>query len=101
VLAACALQKVTGFRSQTQAKRHITKAVASVADLLRNTPAIGRKCYIHPAIVEAYSDGALERLKRRGTSRSSSAPLDELRRMEPAVLALLRRRHSATLRAAA
>jgi DNA topoisomerase-1 len=82
-------------------KRNITKAVESVADLLRNTPAICRKCYIHPAIVEAYSEGGLERLKARGTSRSSSTPLDELRRMEPAVLALLRRRQSAILRAAA
>jgi DNA topoisomerase-1 len=101
VLAACALQKMPGFRSQTQAKRNITKAVESVADLLRNTPAICRKCYIHPAVVEAYSDRMLNRLKVRGTSRSGSTPFDELRRMEPAVLALLRRRHAATSQAAA
>ena len=101
VLAACALQRVPRFRSQAQAKRNIARAVESVADLLRNTPAICRKCYIHPAIVDAYGDGTLGRLKARGTSRSGSSPLDDWRRMEPAVLALLRRRHSVTNQAAA
>jgi DNA topoisomerase-1 len=101
VLAACALQKVPLFHSQTQAKRNIAKAVESVADLLRNTPTICRKSYIHPAIVDAYSDRTLGRLKPRRTSRGGSTPLDELRRMEPVVLALLKRRQSAPVRVAA
>jgi DNA topoisomerase I len=37
-----------------------------VAKRLGNTPAICRKCYIHPAIFEGYLDGSLaEGLKQR------------------------------------
>ena len=40
--------------------RHDTvQAVEAVAKLLGNTPAICRKCYIHPAIFEGYLDGSL------------------------------------------
>jgi DNA topoisomerase-1 len=39
--------------------KRIAQAVATVAEQLRNTPAICRRCYIHPAIIQAYQDAAL------------------------------------------
>ncbi len=58
VLAAKALAEVAGFASNTEAKRNIVRAIESVAKRLGNTKAVCRKCYIHPAILDAYMDGA-------------------------------------------
>jgi DNA topoisomerase-1 len=41
--------------SQTERKSRIVEAVKQVAELLRNTPAVCRKCYVHPALLEAYA----------------------------------------------
>jgi DNA topoisomerase-1 len=58
VLAAKALAETATFASATEAKRNIVKAIESVAKRLGNTKAVCRKCYIHPAILDAYMDGA-------------------------------------------
>lgn len=57
VLAACALRDAAPFDSQTQAKRNVVLAVESVAKRLGNTRAVCRKCYIHPAVLDAYFNG--------------------------------------------
>ena len=54
VLAAIALSKQEAFETKKQAKANIKTAICAVAELLGNTPAVCRKCYIHPVIVEAY-----------------------------------------------
>ena len=54
VLAAIALSKQEEFETKKQAKSNIKTAICAVAELLGNTPAVCRKCYIHPMIVEAY-----------------------------------------------
>ncbi len=58
-LAARALAGSPPFDSATQAKKNVVAAVQAVAQQLRNTPTICRKCYIHPTIIEAYLDGTL------------------------------------------
>lgn len=64
-LAALALQELQEFDSETRKKKHVVQAVEAVAKLLGNTPAICRKCYIHPMIFEGYLDGSLaEALKQ-------------------------------------
>jgi len=51
--------------SNTDIKSVIARAVEEVAKQLGNTPAICRKCYIHPAVLLAYQDPALfERWKK-------------------------------------
>jgi DNA topoisomerase-1 len=57
VLAAQALARLARFKSQTEAKRNVARAIACVADRLGNTKAVCRKAYIHPAVVAAYMDG--------------------------------------------
>jgi DNA topoisomerase-1 len=54
VLAAIALSRQEDFETKKQAKSNIKTAICAVAELLGNTPAICRKCYVHPVIVEAY-----------------------------------------------
>ena len=42
-------------------KKTQVEAIKQVAKRLGNTPAICRKCYIHPAVLEGYLDGSLRR----------------------------------------
>lgn len=95
VLASLALQEFEAFDSQTQAKRNVVRAIERVAARLGNTPSVCRTCYVHPAVLDAYTDGALlESLSRRAEQEMTGSPGD-LRPEEAAVLALLRRRLSA------
>ena len=65
-LAAEALKEFEDFDTEAAAKRNVTKAIESVAERLGNTKAVCRKCYVHPAIVDAYMDRSLlETLKHR------------------------------------
>ena len=57
VLAGIALNAVGGFTTKKQAKKNIRDAISAVAEVLGNTAAICRKCYIHPTLVEAYLKG--------------------------------------------
>ena len=81
VLAAKALAEVATFASATEAKRNIVKAIESVAKRLGNTKAVCRKCYIHPAILDAYMDGAtIETLKTQCRTPGQVARLAQQRR---------------------
>lgn len=48
--------------SATEARRHIVATVKDVAALLRNTPAVCRRCYIHPAVISAFEADELQNL---------------------------------------
>jgi DNA topoisomerase-1 len=56
-LTAIALNAQGEFETKKQAKANLKTAISAVARLLGNTRAICRKCYVHPAIVEAYLHG--------------------------------------------
>jgi DNA topoisomerase-1 len=74
VLAAKALADVAACKSNADARRNIARAVESVAKRLGNTKTVCRKCYIHPAILHAYVDGAtIETLKTRARRLATSA----------------------------
>ena len=88
VLAAKALAEVAAFSSNTEAKRNVVKAIESVAKRLGNTKAVCRKCYVHPAILDAYMDGstiATLKARARSLARSSAA----LNAEEAAVVGML------------
>jgi DNA topoisomerase-1 len=91
VLAAKALAEVAEFKSDTEAKRKIAVAIEAVAKRLGNTKAVCRKSYIHPAILDAYMEGATIQtpmVRASRFSRSGSALSSE----ELAVVGLLERR---------
>jgi DNA topoisomerase-1 len=89
ILAAIALTTAGDFETKKQAKANIKNAIGAVAKILRNTPAICRKCYIHPAVLEAYLDGNLiEGLKKR-TGEELEKEVINLAPAEAAVLKLL------------
>jgi DNA topoisomerase-1 len=91
-LAAQALQEFHDFDSTAAAKRNITKAIERVAERLGNTQAICRKCYVHPAIIEAYMDRSLVKMLKRQTEKELRGTLHRLSSEEAAVLALLQQR---------
>jgi len=89
VLAAIALNAQGEFETKKQAKANVKTAVCAVAELLGNTPAICRKCYVHPAIVEAYLSGR----QIAGLGQVIKTPDNiNLRAVEAAVLKFLRAR---------
>lgn len=92
VLAAVALHEFELFSTQTQAKKNVVSAVEAVSRMLGNTPAVTRKCYIHPAILESYLEGSpIEVLKRRVDAEMEDAS-DCLKPEEKSVLTFLQRR---------
>jgi DNA topoisomerase I len=57
VLAAAALSGEPRPKSEAVGKRTIAAAVASVAEVLGNTPAVCRRSYIDPRVFDRYRDG--------------------------------------------
>jgi DNA topoisomerase I len=95
-LAALALRELESFDSQAKAKRNVVQAVEAVSKMLGNTPAICRKCYIHPAVFDGYLDGSLlEALKRRADAKLAN-PHAGLKAEEVAVMGFLSRQLAAT-----
>jgi DNA topoisomerase I len=86
VLAASALSRCADFSSEREAKRLVVGAIRSVAERLGNTPAVCRKSYIHPVVVESFIYPAREVRVRRKIRHASGLHVGEAE-----VLALLRR----------
>jgi DNA topoisomerase-1 len=84
VLASEKLEGYPAVESATKAKAACVNAIAEVAARLGNTPAICRKCYIHPEILAAFLDeDKLTRWKKAFSAAKDSA---ERSRHESAVL---------------
>jgi DNA topoisomerase-1 len=92
VLAAVALREFEQFDSQAQAKKNVTQAIQSVAEKLRNTPSVCRKCYVHPAILDSYLEGTTLPMLREQAAAELVTNLHDLRPEEAAVLAMLEER---------
>jgi DNA topoisomerase I len=61
VLAAKLLCECEPCASTTAGKRAIAAAIDQVAKRLGNTRSVCRKCYVHPAVIDAYLDGTIVR----------------------------------------
>jgi DNA topoisomerase I len=91
-LAAQALQEFEDFDTKAAAKRNVTKAIERVAQRLGNTKAVCRKCYIYPAVIDAYMDRSLVATLKQRTETELRGSLSRLPAEEAAVLALLQQR---------
>jgi DNA topoisomerase-1 len=89
VLAAMALNEYERVDSQAAAKRNIRQAIERVAARLGNTPTICRKCYVHPAVLDGYLDGAIAIEVQRELAAELGSDIAGLPPEEAAVLALL------------
>jgi len=86
VLAARAVCDLPAATSDAAFKRHIVRAIDSVAAKLGNTRAVCRSSYIHPGVFDAYRDGVTIQGMQRKEPRRPDFSSDEA-----AVLALLKR----------
>jgi len=73
-------------------KRAVLRTVERVAKDLGNTPAICRRCYIHPAIFEGFLDGTLLATLAEKTRVYLAQKLEGMSAEEAAVVAFLRLR---------
>ncbi|AUX20684.1 DNA topoisomerase I [Sorangium cellulosum] len=62
VLCASFLCEVEIERSVTRVKRRVAQVIDRVSAHLGNTRAVCQRCYIHPAVIRAYTEGALHAL---------------------------------------
>ncbi|MDR5754814.1 MULTISPECIES: DNA topoisomerase IB [unclassified Caballeronia] len=76
VFALAALRRLT-WETVSEARKHVVGTIKEVSKLLRNTPAVCRKCYVHPAVIEAFEAGeladALPASRRHGLKTDEAA----------------------------
>ena len=93
VLALSALLEVGTCENEREANKAVVEAVKRVSGQLGNRPAICRKYYVHPAVIETFLEGSLP--QALGEAVEGSEEEDEtggIRRLEGQVLSLLRGR---------
>ena len=94
LLCAKHLRRLDPPGTESAGKRELNAAVEDVSRALRNTRAVCRKCYIHPAVIEGYLGGRLQRAMR---GRSDEAALIALLRAEQRREKVLDRQHRRSL----
>jgi DNA topoisomerase-1 len=65
--------------SEREANHAIVEAIKGTAERLGNTPAVCRKCYIHPAVLDAFKSGRLVEPPARRAGRLSRLSVEERR----------------------
>ncbi len=91
VLAAQLLRDFAQVDSAARAKKNVVAAIEQVAKRLGNTRAVCRKCYVHPAVIDAYMDGSMMKTVTQRAQRTARA-VGRMTAAEAVVLGLLQRR---------
>ena len=78
VLAARLLRASAPMESDRAARAEVARVIREVAAELRNTPAVCRQAYVHPAVVDAFISGMLQPLPEGKGWRSRAADEDAL-----------------------
>ncbi|MBD8665926.1 DNA topoisomerase IB [Rhizobium sp. CFBP 8752] len=94
VLAALALIEFEKFDSEAAAKKNVRTALEKVAATLGNTPAVCRRCYVHPEVIESYMSETLILQIEHERERELRDHVAGLRPEEVLVLAFLKQRLS-------
>ncbi len=100
VLAYRALRAIDPGEDGGPTRRNVIEAVRVTADRLGNTPAVARRSYIHPAVLEAYLEGSIgDALLEAAGERPDAAPMSDPAE-EIEVVDILRQRLDADARRA-
>jgi DNA topoisomerase I len=86
VLAAEMLREIGPYTSATQAKKNVVEAIKAVSKQLGNTPAVCRKAYVHPVVLEAYLDGKISADTAREELEEKIAEHEHALRQEELIL---------------
>jgi DNA topoisomerase-1 len=98
VLAARSLAAMRPARNERIARQRVVEAIDVVAKRLGNTRAVCRRCYVHPAVIEAFVDGGIPAALARPDRTKRGAGLST---HEAAVARLLAKAARAAMRRAA
>ena len=88
-LSVMALARQPAGDTDAARKRAMLRAIEQVSAALGNTPAICRKCYIHPTVLDGHMTGTLAPRFQVLLDRFAARPHDGLSAEEAAVMALL------------
>ncbi|HEV7603403.1 MAG TPA: hypothetical protein VGO15_00425, partial [Candidatus Limnocylindrales bacterium] len=91
VLAYRALRALDPGDDERTARRNVVEAVRFTSDRLGNTPAVARRSYVHPAVLEAYLEGTLGSALLEAAEEQMDPPAIADPAEEAEVVALLRR----------
>ncbi len=93
VRAFCALADSTDVQSEREAKHRVVEVIKEAAHRLGNTPAVCRRCYVHPAVLDAYLDPATRPLF--SACLAADHRVSPLHRDEAGLMCLFRRLNAA------
>jgi DNA topoisomerase-1 len=96
VLAYRALRALAPGDDDRASRRNVVEAVRLTSDRLGNTPAVARRSYVHPAILEAYLDGSIGGALLEAAEEQTQPPTSPDPAEEAQVVALLRKRLRST-----
>lgn len=77
VLCAAALAASDSVETQKDRRDVVNAAIKTVASKLGNTPAVCRKAYIHPLVIDEYLSAGVLRLVRGQSKRTAASGLHE------------------------
>jgi DNA topoisomerase-1 len=89
LLAFHLLREMPDAETEAQARKNVTDAIKQVAARLGNTPAVCRKCYVHPVVLDAYLNAETRSLLR--AAAVAEADTGGLPQDEAILLAFLRK----------
>jgi DNA topoisomerase-1 len=92
VLAYRALRALQPAGSETAARRNVVAAMRETAGALGNTPAVTRRSYVHPAVLDAYMDGSVGGALVEAAEEQETPPAEATPEEEEAVVELLAQR---------
>jgi DNA topoisomerase-1 len=69
LFAACELVEVERPESKRMRQRAVNEVMKVTSEVLGNTPAVCKRSYVHPAVVQAFDDGVLREVWASGPNR--------------------------------
>ena len=92
VLTYRALRALQPGETDREARRNVVEAIRQTSEALGNTPAVARKSYVHPAVLQAYLDGGLGDALVEAAEDQAAPPEESSEDEEAGVVDLLRQR---------
>jgi DNA topoisomerase I len=92
VLTYRALRALQPGASDRQARKNVVEAIRQTSERLGNTPAVARRSYVHPAVLQAYLDGGIAEALVEAAEDQAAPPEEPSEDEEAGVVDLLRQR---------
>ena len=87
-----ALRALQPSETDREARRNVVEAIRQTSEALGNTPAVARKSYVHPAVLQAYLDGGIGDALVEAAEDQAAPPAESTEDEEAGVVDLLRQR---------